>query len=378
MEFGEYVGARPPYGYLKAPDNCHKLIVDPVTAPVVQRIYEMFLGNMAVNEIVLRLNGEKIVTPSHYRKEIGLITNENLVGNGLWQTFTITRILTNEVYLGDMVQGKTQSTSRVQTKVDESKWIRVPDTHEPLISREAFAQVQTRLNIIADNAAAKTKNPYSTNAYKGKVFCGHCGGSMHRQRQERKKTDDAYIFICLSNTRKARGSCYSYQMPEALLTKTLLTTIQSHADAVIGKSIQLRKNAAVIEAQQQAAKAELTSLRQEADKNGRMFKSLYESLVSGIITADEYRDMRADYEAKTQKLLSRATEIETRQAELDRQVTEYFELSDLIKDTENNNITAAIIERLIDRIQFYSDRSIKVDFSFTNGFDLISEVTDNE
>ena len=376
MKSGEYVGARPPYGYLKAPDNCHKLIVDPVAAPVVQRIFQMCLDNVSANEMVLRLNAEKITTPSHYRRETGLITNDNLIGNGLWQTFTITRILTNEVYIGDMVQGKSQSTSRVQTKVDKSKWIRVPNTHEPLISREAFALVQERLKFLTDNAATKQKKPYTLNIYKGKVFCGHCGGSMHRQRQERKKTDDAYIFICLSNTRKARGSCYSYQMPEQLLTKTLLTSVQSHADAVIGKSMKLRNKSAEIETQRQEAKAELAMLRQEADKNGRMFKSLYESLVNGLITTDEYREMRADYEAKTKDNLARAAEIEKRQAELDKQIAEYFELSDLIADADNS-MTATLIDRLIDRIQIFSDRSIEIDFSFTNGFDLISEVADN-
>ena len=378
MQSGEYVGARPPYGYLKAPDNCHKLIVDALTAPVVRCIFDMFLDNTSLNEIVLRLNAEKIATPSHYRKEIGLITNENLVGNGLWQTFTINRILTDEVYVGDMVQGKSRSTARKQTSVPESEWIRVQNTHEAIISREIFEQAQARLKDIAASSAAKQKKPYTTNIYKGKVFCGHCGGSMHRERRLRKKTDDVYFFICLSNTRKARDSCISYQMPEAALTETLLTVIQSHADAVIGNSMKLRKYTDDIESRHQDVKAELTALRQEADKNGRMFKSLYESLVSGLITTDEYRSMRENYETKASDNLSRAAELETRQAELEKQVTKYCELSDLISGVENSGITAALIDCLIDRIRIFSDRRIEVDFSFSSGFDLISEVLGDE
>jgi len=377
MKSGEYVGARPPYGYLKAPDNCHKLIVDPVTAPIVRQIYEWFLDETSVNHIVRCLNEAQTPTPSHYRKELGLIAHENLIGNGLWQTFTVTRVLTNEVYLGDLVQGKTQSTCRKQTDVDESAWIRVSDTHEAIISREDFAKTQERLKALADNAAERTKTPYTPNIYKGKVFCVHCGGSMHRQRQNRKKTDDAYVFICLSNSRKARGSCVPYSMPEKQLTDTLLTTIKSHADAVIGQSVKLRKNLAEIEARRQEVKAELTALRQEADKYGRMFKSLYESLVSGLITAEEYKEMREGYETKTQTNLALAADLENRQAELDRQVAEYFELSDLIANADNNGISAGIVERLVERIKIHSDRSIDVDFSFINGFNLISEVAVN-
>jgi len=141
--------------------------------------------------------------------------------------------------------------------------------------------------------------------------------------------------------------------------------------------VKLRRSSAEMELKRQEIKAELTALRQEADKSGRMFKSLYESLVSGLITAEEYRDMREAYETKTQKSLARAAELENRQAELDRQVAEYFELSDLIADAGKNGITANMIERLIDRIQIHSDRSIEVDFSFTSGYDLINEVTDN-
>jgi hypothetical protein len=127
--------------------------------------------------------------------------------------------------------------------------------------------------------------------------------------------------------------------------------------------------------QQQEIKTELTALRQETVQNSRMFKSLYESLINGLITAYEYSEMREGYEAKTQGNLSRVVELERQQAEFTRQVAEYCELSDLIANADSSGITAVLIDRLIKRIRIFSDRSIEVDFNFTNGFDLIHEVT---
>ena len=100
MRDGEYVGARPPYGYLKAKDNCHKLVVDPITAPVVRDIFTWFLDGTRVNQIVLLLNEQGIPTPSHYRKSLGIIRHENLLGNGAWQTFVVSRILTKPLNRG--------------------------------------------------------------------------------------------------------------------------------------------------------------------------------------------------------------------------------------------------------------------------------------
>ncbi len=40
MKVGKFTGARPPYGYKKSPDDCHKLIVDEETAPVVKQIFQ--------------------------------------------------------------------------------------------------------------------------------------------------------------------------------------------------------------------------------------------------------------------------------------------------------------------------------------------------
>lgn len=142
MRAGEFVGSRPPYGYRKDPDNCHRLLVNEDTAPVVRQIFQWAADGTALNAIVKRLNETGVPTPSHYLASIGLISHEKLIGSGKWQSRTVGKILADQVYTGDMVQGKTRSVRRKQSPTPQEDWIVVQDTHEPLISRELFEQAQ--------------------------------------------------------------------------------------------------------------------------------------------------------------------------------------------------------------------------------------------
>ena len=202
MRAGEFIGSRPPYGYRKDPANCHRLLVNTDTAPVVRQIFRWAADGLALNRIVKRLNETGVLTPSHYLASIGLISNQKLIGSGKWQTRTVNKILTDAVYTGDMVQGKSRSVKRKQTPTVPEDWIVVKGTHEPLISRELFEQVQA----IRVQAAAKyTQNekiPYSPNIFRGRIFCGHCGKSLHRQ-----KSHNRYFFRCISNDRLGKGAC---------------------------------------------------------------------------------------------------------------------------------------------------------------------------
>jgi DNA invertase Pin-like site-specific DNA recombinase len=375
MKSGEFVGSRPPYGYVKAPDNCHKLIVDPEAAEVVRLIFGWAHEKAGINTIARRLNEMEIEPPNIYSQRKGIINFRNLRSNHAWQTFAVSRILADEAYIGDMVQGKTQTLNHKQVDTAPDKWITVRDTHEPLVSREVFAAVREYRSRVAEEVSARAITAYTQNIFKGKIFCGHCGMPLHRQRQVRRKSDDVYMFHCLSNSRKARGSCESFTMPEGELTAVLLTMIRKHAETVIGRSLKLRETGAVTEIERSKVKAELAALRQEADKGRRMLKSLYESLVSGLITADEYREMRDGYEAAAQANLARACELEHRRSELERQTTEYFELSALMESASENGITGEIVGRLVDRIKVYADRHIEVEFRFESGFDLLEGVT---
>lgn len=149
MKDGKFIGARTPYGYLKAEGDCHQLIIDPVAAVVVQRMFRWASEGAGLNTIAVRLNEAGILTPSHYKKMQGKITHENLLGSGKWQTRTVGVILRSEVYTGDLVQGQTKTVDHRQVKADAEEWTVVQNTHEAIISREQFAAVATSKAVAA-------------------------------------------------------------------------------------------------------------------------------------------------------------------------------------------------------------------------------------
>ena len=65
MRDGEFVGARPPYGYKKDPDNCHRLLVNEDTAPIVRQIFQWTLDGVPLNVIVKRLNEGDVMASSN-------------------------------------------------------------------------------------------------------------------------------------------------------------------------------------------------------------------------------------------------------------------------------------------------------------------------
>ena len=236
MRAGEFVGSRPPYGYRKDPDNCHRLLVNEDTAPVVRQIFQWAADGTALNAIVKRLNETGVPTPSHYLASIGLISHEKLIGSGKWQSRTVGKILADQVYTGDMVQGKTRSVRRKQSPTPQEDWIVVQDTHEPLISRELFEQAQAARSKTAAKYVQNEKASFTPNIFRGRIFCGHCGKALHRQ-----KSRDQYFFRCISNDRIGPGTCPGdiRVLPEDDLIATVLTIVRKEA-AVVSK-IQKRQ-----------------------------------------------------------------------------------------------------------------------------------------
>lgn len=376
MKDGAFIGGRPPYGYKKDPDNCHKLLVNEETAPVVRQIFQWAVSGVALNVIVKRLNEAGILTPGYYLASCGLIQSKKLMGNGKWQTWTINKILADEVYTGDMVQGKTTVVGHKQVPVPPENWIVVRGTHEPLISRELFEQVQAVREEAARKYTQTAKVPYTENILRGRVFCGCCGKNLHRQRGKK----DDYFYRCISNDRIGKDACKKpVSVGEEDLFQTILTIIRKEAETVIGNGLRLKQQDQKLARRKASVDREVSGLCQEAAQNRTYLSGLYENLVSGILTSEEYRSLKAGYRAKEKAAAERIAQLHAEQRELERQLENYISLADRLaamgKDTR---LSSLLVDGLIDRVTVSSPEDVAIQFRFDSGFERLHEVLDDE
>ena len=369
MKDGDYIGARAPYGYRKDPDNCHKLLIDEDTAPVVRQIFEWAHGHVALNRIVRNLNEMGITAPSHYKKSTGEITSPGLIGSGKWQTRTVMKILESEVYTGDLVQGKTKIVDHQQVKAGEDNLIIAKSTHEPIISYELFTAVQEYRKQICEESRAVPKRPYTPNIFKGKVFCADCGRSLHRQRAERKKGPDVYWFHCLTNSRVAKDSCKGVMMQETELIATVTAILEKELSVALGMSLPLFQLEAKQKKDKDRLKTQMSARRQETEKKRRLIRGLYENFVQGILTNEEYFELKADYEESIRTLSGEIEALEKDMDALDSRLVRHRAMEKDAKSlTQDHALTAELIDRLIERIEIDHERNIHVTFRFKSEF----------
>lgn len=361
MKDGDYIGARPPYGYLKSPDNCHKLIVDEEAATVIRMIFEWAYDKQGLNTIVKRLNDAGIISPSHYKKKQGLIKHENLVGTGNWQTFTVNKILSDEVYLGDMVQGKTKSINHKQTPVSKENWIVVRNTHEPIISRVVFDAVQVHREQVAAQSIEKRYSPYTENIFRGKIFCACCGKSMHRQRQPRRKGPDAYYFHCIANSRINKDACASSMMMNEIDIRKKVVDFLRQSVGGSGNNILSSQSDLLLKERKNEVSTAVLRLKQDIDKRQRLLHSLYENLVKGIISKKEYLAMKSEYEARIADNMDEIISQEVGLKEFEAKISEHREQADSMKQVaDDGELSAALIDKLIERIEISPNKEVSV------------------
>lgn len=136
MRKGEYLGAYAPYGYCKSAEDSHRLEVKEEEARWVRRIFEQYLKGHSVQEIQQELIKNRVRTPSAVKQ------GEH---DYHWSTSTIKKILSNEVYTGAVVQGKSRRRSFKEKKIvacPRSSWIIVEGMHTPIIENEQFEMVR--------------------------------------------------------------------------------------------------------------------------------------------------------------------------------------------------------------------------------------------
>ena len=286
FQAGKYVGCYAPIGYLKSPEDKHVLVIDPATAPIVRRIFDLRCQGYSYRKIATTLNTEQVPTPSslyYLRQGKPNIRKEG----GYWQAQTVKSILQNEVYIGHMVQNKTGNVSyKVHKQVDkpESEWIRVEGTHEPLISTEVWELVRT---IERQNTRSRTQADGETALFAGLLRCMDCGSLMRSYHDGRRRKDgskSAYrSYACGRYASGGKSVCTGHIMNQRVLIEVVLTDIRAKAglakrdpDSLINW-VQTQRRAATAE-QIKRARATLTAIEKRLAELGKLTQAIYEDI----------------------------------------------------------------------------------------------------
>lgn len=221
-EQGKVLSWNPPYGYMKYPEDKHKIIPDDKTAWVVVKIYELYLEGLSMRKINDYLNEHEIITPAQRKLELTKMDYskryKNIKDNPAWNFSSVIGILNDEIYTGTYVYGRVDKSLINGTKnkgkaLPKEEWGKVYDNHEPLISKEVFERVQE----LKASKTFKGNNTdykwYQHSPLQGFLRCPECGYLLSCQKTTRKrkgKPDKVHRYFrcryCKNDGVKIRGS----------------------------------------------------------------------------------------------------------------------------------------------------------------------------
>ncbi|NCE66315.1 recombinase [Pseudoflavonifractor sp. 524-17] len=367
---GQYIGSFAPYGYIKDPANKHQLLVDTEAAEIVKRVYSMLLQGSSKRAIALYLNEHGIPSPTAYRRKKGLPVSSAVADDPMWGARMIHEILTNPIYTGDLVQGrrrvKSYKVHQIQA-VPEEEWVRVPDTHEAIITHETFDKVQALL--VRDTRTSPKGR--EVHLFSGFLKCADCGKSITRSQSGKN-----IYYACSTYKNRSRTACSMHSIKHNRLEAAVLFAIQYQVNTAVSYSeLIARINSAPLKkSQSHRLNDQIAAKEKELTRITRYKQSLYQDWKDGEITQQEYRDMKADYERQAAELADVLARLNAERAELLNGVDkEHPALVAFAKYQSIETLTREILTDLVDHIKIYENGNISVHFKFADEFRRVAE-----
>lgn len=369
---GKFIGSFATYGYLKDPDDHHKLVVDDEAAKVVRTIFKWFIEGKSVIGITKNLNALGIPNPSEYKRQKGFNykhTNKN--NDGLWCDSTVRRMLRNQMYIGNMVQGKNTNLSykikKCRAKPKE-EWIIVEGTHEPIIDKETFKKAQSLFNRNTRTSPKKME----VDLFSGFVKCADCHRAMSK-----KVNNHAYgvykYYRCVTASKKSKTACSPHSIRIDVLEKTVLSSIQNMIDTAVELEKILDKiNKQAVKNGDTLTKKALDKLKSDRENIKKMSLDLYPDYKANIITLDEYEALKENMAKKIADLDIKIAEYEkTIETEKSTQINQSDFIKKFTKFGKIDKLTRPILCELVDSILVHKNGDITINFKFMDVYEQL-------
>lgn len=377
---GEFIGAWAPYGYSKSPEDKHKLIPNPETAPIVQRIFQMRLQGLSHSMIAKTLNDEGVLSPSKYLSASGICKNETYA-NSRWTKRAVKNILQHQVYLGHMVQGMRRQSfhdGKKQYYRPEEEWDIVQHTHAPIVDEQTFAAVQKIEQDVHDayygnlgkfDALGKTEN-----LLQGLIFCADCGRPLVRYKSVSHGKKQWYIFICPTHSndpracplKSIREDALFPVLQEALSTQIALAIDMEELTASVNNSPKTRKAALTLQKQ-------LEQEQKSLHRCESLLDSLYQNYIEKLMTEREYLSMKEHYTSQAELHKERIRVLEHQQEAAKAYTPENRFLASFSIFQDTSVLSREVLTALVDRIEIAEGNRINIRFRYRDEFDRLND-----
>lgn len=361
---GSNVSGNLAYGLMSDPLDKHRIIADPDAAPVVRRMFELFVNEkMGYAQIAKILNDDGVIGPKAYKQ---FKRTKELPQNydAAWKGHTIARMLCNPYYAGDSRHNEHGSDSfaeKKQWQEPEENWIIVEDTHEPIVPRALYLKAQERLKEIHENSpkyGKKNQGELSCrNFYKKKIVCGDCGSTMYLIKNPNGSTN----FVCGGH--QTKKGCSRKSVCESTVNDEVLRVIRTHMNVYVDSMEMLKRMNRKTESikKYDVLAKEIQRLHYEMEKLAAHRQQLYEDYAERLIDAGQYEvfaDKDAAAEAELRKRISEITEY---QKKYDRNYCADVDWEAAIERYRNiRHLTKKMVDAFVEKIEIFSAGEVTV------------------
>lgn len=380
MQEGEFLPSSGsiPYGYLRDPEN-NTFAVDPEASVIVQRIFKMRASGMKFNAIAKKLNQEEIPCPGRLRYLRGMTINKNYE-SAIWIRGTIRKITNNPTYIGNRIHGKVKR-DRVgmeKTRRAPEEWQVIEKAHPPIVTQELYAEVQKvnqeELELLGSYEKRADAGVDYRKLFHGKVICGDCKSDMVAAKncaRPNAKTPSSIFYDCKKYRYSNHTNCRSHYIRQETLMKAVTDLLNQQIKLCVDVERMVQKIQIMPETvtSQKAASNSCASIRVKRCNLEARIERLLVDLTERLITKDEYLYMKERYEKELEELLEKEAEAEKSAKELNVVVNTVEKWIGVIKQyQEIPVIDRKLIDILIDHIEVFEDRHIKIILNYADPY----------
>lgn len=354
---GKSLSNCPPFGYYKDATDKDKWLVDEEAANIIREIFALCVKGYGPTQIANILNEKKAITPVLWKKKVGInYKPEKYYKPEIWVAYTVSRILSNPLYLGHTVNFRTKKKSYKSKQVimmPKESWVVFENTHEPIIDQDTFDTVQR----LREGKKRRPSIDGEMSVFSGLLYCADCGKRMYINRHRNPKEKDC--FNCSSYRHDKGRVCSSHYITVHAVEEIVLYDLQRVF--AMAREHESEFVAMLQEKSNRETKRDLSVKTKECaeaekriDALDRIIESLYEDKVCGNLTEERFVKMSRKYEQEQAELTAKVKAIKAELNEAKEQSDNLNKFMRLVrKYTDITELTPEIVRSFIEKILVY-------------------------